>query len=63
MPDPNPFWKVVDGVLVGTNDEKLAAGISIDGASGSDNRYVMDGIDTTNLQTGVSGSRSRSRAR
>jgi hypothetical protein len=22
-PDPNPFWKVVDGVLVGENDEKL----------------------------------------
>src|SRR6187399_2939688 len=23
VPDPNPFWKVVDGVLVGENDEKL----------------------------------------
>src|SRR5882757_4267968 len=22
VPDPNPFWKVVDGVLVGENDEK-----------------------------------------
>jgi hypothetical protein len=22
-PDPNPFWKVVDGVLVGENDEKM----------------------------------------
>jgi len=22
-PEPNPFWKVVDGVLVGENDEKL----------------------------------------
>jgi len=23
VPDPNPFWKVMDGVLVGENDEKL----------------------------------------
>jgi hypothetical protein len=23
VPDPNPFWKVVDGVLIGENDEKL----------------------------------------
>ncbi len=23
VPDPNPFWKTVDGVLVGENDEKL----------------------------------------
>lgn len=23
VPDPNPFWKVIDGILVGENDEKL----------------------------------------
>ena len=23
VPEPNPFWRVVDGVLVGENDEKL----------------------------------------
>jgi hypothetical protein len=23
VPDPNPFWKIIDGVLVGENDEKL----------------------------------------
>ena len=23
VPEPNPFWKVVDGLLVGENDEKL----------------------------------------
>lgn len=23
VPEPNPFWKVVDGMLVGENDEKL----------------------------------------
>jgi len=26
-PDPNPFWKVVDGVLVGENDEKLKGNV------------------------------------
>jgi hypothetical protein len=32
-----------------------AGGISIDGASGSENRYIMDGVDTTNPQTGIQG--------
>jgi hypothetical protein len=27
VPDPNPFWKVVDGVLVGENDEKLKGNV------------------------------------
>jgi Carboxypeptidase regulatory-like domain/TonB dependent receptor/TonB-dependent Receptor Plug Domain len=29
--------------------------IQMDGASGSENRFIIDGMDTTNLQTGVSG--------
>jgi outer membrane receptor protein involved in Fe transport len=37
----------------GTNDEPKA-GISIDGATGSENRYIIDGQDTTNLRTGIS---------
>jgi hypothetical protein len=37
----------------GTNDESKA-GISIDGATGSENRYIVDGQDTTHLRTGVS---------
>ena len=39
----------------GANQEAKGGGISIDGASGSENRYFVDGVDTTNLQTGVSG--------
>lgn len=27
VPDPNPFWKVMDGVLVGENDEKLKGNV------------------------------------
>ena len=29
--------------------------IQVDGASGSENRFIIDGMDTTNLQNGVSG--------
>ena len=35
--------------------ESQGGGTQIDGASGSENRYIIDGIDTTNLQTGTSG--------
>ena len=42
-------------VAPGANDEARAGGLSIDGASGSENRYVIDGLDTTNLRTGVPG--------
>lgn len=38
----------------GAADESQAGGISIDGSSGSENRFVIDGIDTTDPQTGVS---------
>ena len=37
------------------NQNAKTGGISIDGASGSENRYIMDGVDTTNPQTGVQG--------
>jgi hypothetical protein len=39
----------------GTNEEGRNGGLQIDGSSGSENRYVVDGMDTTNLRTGVSG--------
>ena len=39
----------------GANQEAKLGGISIDGASASENRYIIDGIETTNLQTGLSG--------
>ena len=37
------------------NQNAKTGGISIDGASGSENRFIMDGVDTTNPQTGVQG--------
>ena len=39
----------------GANREARLGGLSIDGASASENRYIIDGIETTNLQTGLSG--------
>ena len=39
----------------GANQEPKLGGISIDGASAAENRFVVNGIETTNLLTGVSG--------
>jgi hypothetical protein len=38
----------------GAADESQAGGIAIDGSSGSENRFVIDGIDTTSPQVGTS---------
>jgi outer membrane receptor protein involved in Fe transport len=38
----------------GTQQERKS-GIQIDGAGGSEHRYVIDGMDTTGMRTGVSG--------
>ena len=39
----------------GVTQEGFAGGLSIDGASGSENRYVIDGVDTTDAFDGTSG--------
>ena len=39
----------------GITDEARNRGIQIDGASGADNRFLIDGVDTTNLLNGTSG--------
>ena len=40
--------------IPGTNNEGRGGGIMVDGASGSENRYIVDGLDTTNARTGTS---------
>ena len=42
-------------LAAGANQESRSGGISIDGASASENKWFIDGADTTNLRTGVSG--------
>ena len=39
----------------GANQEPKLGGISIDGSSASENRFIVNGIETTNLLSGVSG--------
>jgi hypothetical protein len=38
----------------GANNEAKLGGLSIDGASAGENRYIIDGVETTNLRTGTS---------
>jgi hypothetical protein len=54
VPKGRDFTTVVT-LAPGANNETRVGGLSIDGASGSENRYFIDGVDTTNLRTGVSG--------
>jgi len=39
----------------GANDESKLGGLSIDGASAGENRFIIDGMETTMLRSGVSG--------
>ena len=54
IPKGRDFTNVLAAVP-GANIEARAGGISVGGASGSENRFIVDGIDTTNLQNGSSG--------
>ena len=55
LPRGRDFTTLVTQVP-GANQEPKLGGLSIDGASAGENRFIIDGIETTNLQTGVSGS-------
>jgi outer membrane receptor protein involved in Fe transport len=39
----------------GVNSEAKLGGISIDGASAAENRFIVNGMETTNLRSGLSG--------
>ncbi|HEX8153469.1 MAG TPA: TonB-dependent receptor, partial [Thermoanaerobaculia bacterium] len=54
LPRGRDFASLVT-IAPSANDNAKTGGISIDGATGSENRYIMDGVDTTNPQTGVQG--------
>ena len=53
LPKGRDFTSVVT-LAPGANDESKLGGISIDGASGSENRFLIDGVDTTSLRMGTS---------
>jgi hypothetical protein len=41
----------------GANQEAKSGGIMIDGATAGENRFIIDGVETTNPQTGMQGKR------
>lgn len=53
IPRGRDFTSVVS-TAPGTNNEQYAGGIQIDGASGSENRFIVDGMDTTDVRRGTS---------
>ena len=52
LPRGRDFTDVVAFTPGATNDPTLAGGISIDGSTGLENRFIIDGIDTTDPQIG-----------
>ncbi len=53
IPKGRDFTSVVS-TAPGTNNEAYAGGIQVDGASGSENRFIVDGMDTTSIRSGTS---------
>ena len=53
LPKGRDFTSLVT-MAPGANNESRSGGTSIDGASSAENRYFIDGTDTTNLRTGLS---------
>jgi hypothetical protein len=53
LPKGRDFTSLVT-MAPGANLESRSGGLSIDGASAAENKYFLDGIDTTNLRTGIS---------
>jgi len=54
LPKGRNFDTLVTAVPGVYDDSDLLAGISVDGASGAENMFFVDGMDTTNLYTGAS---------
>jgi hypothetical protein len=53
IPRGRDFQSVVS-TAPGTNNESYAGGIQVDGSSGSENRFIVDGMDTTAIRSGTS---------
>ena len=52
LPKGRDFQSIVT-LAPGANQESRSGGMSVDGASASENKYYLDGVDTTNLRTGL----------
>jgi hypothetical protein len=54
LPKGRDFTTLVK-LAPGANEEPKLGGLSIDGSSASENRFIVNGVETTNLLNGVSG--------
>jgi hypothetical protein len=54
LPRGLDFTSVVP-LVGGANNEQKLGGLSIDGSSAAENRFIIDGIDTTNAMVGLPG--------
>ena len=54
IPKGRDFTDVISSAP-GSNDESRGGGNMIDGSSGAENRYIVDGMDTTAIRTGIAG--------
>ncbi len=52
IPKGRSFYDLI-AIAPGARQEGKAGGYEIDGASGSENTYYLDGMEVTNIQTGV----------
>ena len=52
IPKGRDFQSIVT-LAPGANQESRSGGISVDGASSAENKFYVDGVDATNLRTGV----------
>ncbi len=55
MPKGRDFTSIVTQAPGVNSETSKLGGISIDGAAAGENRYIVDGAETTNLQSGLSG--------
>jgi len=58
MPKGRSFYDLVT-IAPGARSESKTGGIQVDGASGSENTFYLDGMEVTNIQTGVLNSQNR----
>jgi hypothetical protein len=55
IPKGRDFTTLVAFTAPGAQSESRNGGLQFDGSSGSENRYYIDGMDRTNLRTGLAG--------
>jgi hypothetical protein len=58
LPKGRGFYDLI-AIAPGARNESKTGGYQVDGASGSENTYYLDGMEVTNMQTGVLDAKNR----